>query len=191
MALPGTDGYDDDYVYYGYSVWTLAAAAIMLIALESGLVMALLALGLIVAIVAICAAGYGVKLLVERVQMNALTHTEEWQDERFRIWVLRELEPPCKKVGHEYLFDNTCFWCGKQADHVVHGEYTDSPPEGEPLTSWDDYYAHAAAVEAHYRGEDEPIPEPAAIESEDEYQAVLAEHNKKIAAVFGVPPNLS
>lgn len=51
--------------------------------------------------------------LVTLLHKRALTHTEEWQDERFREWLDRPLPSPCETVGHEYLLNpDRCDWCG-------------------------------------------------------------------------------
>lgn len=44
--------------------------------------------------------------------INAYTHTEEWQDARFRAWVYRDLRQPCETLGHEFE-DGSCVWCEK------------------------------------------------------------------------------
>lgn len=95
----------------------LAVASVLLVLLlERQLILLGCIIGGVVVIVILWVLGSGIKSLIEWMRANAYTHTDEWRQERERVfWAERELAPPCKTVGHDEE-DGRCIWCDKVMD---------------------------------------------------------------------------
>lgn len=85
------------------------------LALFGGLVITLVSMGhvlLAAGVTAFAVAAGGTTLLADWMRENAWTHSDEYRQDRLKRWILSELEPPCKTLGHEYLLDPLeCHWC--------------------------------------------------------------------------------
>lgn len=128
--------------------------------------------------------------IVSRIQIASETRSDSWRQARLRDWIMRDLDPPCKIVGHEYNLDpKECDWCGQtlvessyeEAKERARAQYRKRHSiERQATAGWNSrsseaYARYVAQKRAENRERIERLNQPLS-PTHEEFHKILKEH---------------